>query len=93
MGAPQQQAPPAANQTLNSDPIADNMLLYQRKNGGFKHFRGDKKWIINMYLLLKNSKNSKWLRKGIDVTIDNEATTKEIKYLVKAYKSYNQEAF
>jgi PelA/Pel-15E family pectate lyase len=30
---------------------------------------------------------------GIDATIDNEATTKEIKYLVKAYKIYKNEAY
>jgi PelA/Pel-15E family pectate lyase len=30
---------------------------------------------------------------GIDATIDNEATTKEIKYLIKAYKVYNREVY
>jgi PelA/Pel-15E family pectate lyase len=30
---------------------------------------------------------------GIDATIDNEATTKEIKYLVKAYKTYKIAAY
>ena len=95
MGAAQQQAPPATNQTLNSDPIADNMLLYQRKNGGWpKHFQGDKKVDYKHVLTAEELKElQSGYEKGIDVTIDNEATTKEIKYLVKAYKSYKKEAY
>ena len=95
MGVPQQQAPPATNQTLNSDPIADNMLLYQRKNGGWpKHFQGDKKVDYKHVLTAEELKElQSGYEKGIDVTIDNEATTKEIKYLVKAYKSYKKEAY
>lgn len=70
-----------------SDAIADKMLLYQRKNGGWpKHFQAKK---VN-YSEELDADELKQLRKGyeegIDATIDNEATTKEIKYLVKAYK-------
>ncbi|MGG9964639.1 pectate lyase [Ferruginibacter sp. SUN106] len=78
-----------------SDPIADKMLIYQRKNGGWpKHFQGNR----NVdYKRVLNDVELKELRsgydEGIDATIDNEATTKEIKYLVKAYKAYKNEAY
>jgi PelA/Pel-15E family pectate lyase len=93
-GAPAQPAAPTAlNQ--NSDAIADNMLLYQRKNGGWpKHFPGDKKVDYTHELTtaeLKDLQNG--YEKGIDATIDNEATTKEIKYLVKSYKKTRKEIY
>jgi len=80
---------------VNTDPVADKMLLYQRKNGGWpKHFQGNKNVDYKREL---NETELKELRsgydEGIDATIDNEATTKEIKYLVKAYKTYNNEAY
>ena len=78
-----------------ADPVADNMLLYQRKNGGWpKHFQGDRKVDYKRVL---NEAELKELQSGydagIDATIDNEATTKEIKYLVKAYKATKNEAY
>jgi len=81
--------------TKSFDPIADNMLLYQRSNGGWpKHFQGGTKVDYNKIL---NADELKELKAGyvagIDATIDNEATTKEIKYLVKAYKIYKKEAY
>lgn len=80
---------------LVTDPVAENMLLYQRSNGGWpKHFQGEKKVDYKRQL---NEDEKKELRsgfaEGIDATIDNDATTKEIKYLVKAYKQTNNEAY
>ncbi|MGC4104414.1 pectate lyase [Ferruginibacter sp.] len=78
-----------------TDPVAENMLLYQRKNGGWpKHFQGNK----NVdYKRVLNDAELKELRdgyeKGIDATIDNQATTKEIRYLAQAYKTYNNPAY
>lgn len=71
-----------------TDPVAENMLLYQRSNGGWpKHFQGDKK-VDYKRELTPDEKNE--LRSGYaagkDATIDNSATTKEIRYLAKAYK-------
>lgn len=88
MGAPEQPvAPKAASQ--NGDPVADNMLLYQRSNGGWpKHFKEkavDYKKILSATELEELKAG---YEKGIDATIDNNATTKEIKYLVTAYKTY-----
>lgn len=81
--------------SAESDPVADMILLYQRKNGGWpKHFQGDRKVDYKKVL---NADELKELQSGydagIDATIDNEATTKEIKYLVKAYKTYKKEAY
>jgi len=64
------------------------MLLYQRSNGGWpKQFPRDKKVDYNREL---NADEKIELVSGyagsIDATIDNEATTKEIRYLAKAYK-------
>lgn len=71
-----------------TDPFAENMLLYQRANGGWpKHFQGNNKVDYSKQL---NEAELQELKsgydKGIDATIDNEATTKEIRYLVKQYK-------
>ncbi len=73
-----------------ADPVADNMLLYQRGNGGWpKHFMGQKvdysKILTEEELRILKSGYTE----GIDATIDNEATTKEIRYLMKAFKSAN----
>ena len=95
--ANKQASPSALDVALqkNDDPIADNMLLYQRKNGGWpKHFQGDRKVDYKRVL---NESELKELKDGydagIDATIDNDATTKEIKYLVKAYKTYKKDAY
>lgn len=71
-----------------TDPVADNMLLYQRSNGGWpKHFQGDKK--VDYARQLTDEEKLELLSGyavGKDATIDNEATTREIRYLVKAFK-------
>ena len=74
--------------TVVTDPIAENMLLYQRSNGGWpKHFK-EQKVDYNQNL---SADDLVILRRGyaegIDATIDNDATFKEIKYLVKAYNA------
>ncbi|MEI9956535.1 MAG: pectate lyase [Ferruginibacter sp.] len=71
------------------------MLLYQRKNGGWpKHFQGNKNVDYKRELTEAELKELKdGYDASIDATIDNEATTKEIKYLVKAYKIYKVDAY
>jgi PelA/Pel-15E family pectate lyase len=88
-------SPAVTNQVNESDPIADKMLLYQRKNGGWpKHFQGNRNVDYKRVLTdaeLQELKSG--YEEGIDATIDNQATTKEIKYLVKAYKTFKNEAY
>lgn len=71
-----------------ADPVAENMLLYQRSNGGWpKHFQGDRK--VDYKRVLTPEEKMELVSgyaSGIDATIDNDATTKEIRYLAKAYK-------
>ena len=72
----------------DKDLVAENMLLYQRANGGWpKHF---KEAAIN-YTRVLTEEERKELQAGYtaskDATIDNNATTKEILYLVKAFKT------
>ncbi len=79
---------PSGGATDLTDPVADNMLLYQRSNGGWpKHFMGRnvdyKKILTGEELAILKSGYAE----GMDATIDNEATTKEIRYLAKAYKT------
>ncbi|HMD00173.1 MAG TPA: pectate lyase, partial [Ferruginibacter sp.] len=79
---------PAKVAAAATDPVAENMLLYQRANGGWpKHFQGNKNVDYNHQLTDDEMKELQaGYAEGKDATIDNEATTKEIKYLVKQYK-------
>jgi PelA/Pel-15E family pectate lyase len=77
------------------DPVAENMLLYQRKNGGWpKHFQGDRKVDYNRTLTRSEKKElHSGYTEGMDATIDNDATSKEIRYLAKAYKKTGNAAY
>ncbi len=78
-----------------TDPVAENMLLYQRSNGGWpKHFPVNKNVDYNKEL---SGEERIALVAGyaasMDATIDNGATTKEIRYLCKAYKQTKNEKY
>lgn len=66
------------------DSIAEKMLLYQRSNGGWPQPGGD---AINYKKPLNESLKTKLLseKNKFDTTIDDQATTLEIKYLMEAY--------
>ena len=69
------------------DFIANNMLLYQRKNGGWpKHFQQLRVDYTRQLTDSQKIELKVGYEAGMDATIDNDATSKEIKYLVKAYK-------
>ena len=85
---------PVRNKKNAYDTVAENMLLYQRSNGGWpKHFKEDK--IDYKHILTRSEEKElrSGYQEGIDATIDNNATTREIKYLVKAYKKSNDKRF
>lgn len=83
-----------ANGYRTTDTVAENMLLYQRSNGGWpKHFRGAN---VNYRKTLSGDELRELQAgydQGMDATIDNSATTKEIRYLAKAYKNTKDRRF
>lgn len=89
---------PAATAAVKTTPaydtVAENMLLYQRANGGWpKQFQKEK---VDYHKMLSPSDQSELrsgYEEGIDATIDNNATTKEIRYLCKAFKKTGDKRF
>ncbi len=76
------------------DTVAENMLLYQRANGGWpKQFQKEK---VD-YKKILNATELKELGEGfaqsMDATIDNNATTRETRYLAKIFKKYGDKRF
>lgn len=80
-------------ESFGQDLVADNMLLFQRNYGGWpKHYQEQKVDYKRSYseqekALITDEKNRN------DATIDNEATTKEIKYLIKTYKQTKNKTY
>lgn len=76
-----------------TDAVADNMLIYQRSVGGWPKALG--KEVVDYKKVL--SENEKLTIKADsmhnDATIDNKATTKEIRYLVTAFKNTQHQAY
>jgi len=75
------------------DPVADNMLMFQRNYGGWPKHLGNnaidykKEYTVAERAAITDDSGTN------DATIDNDATTKEIKYLVKAYKQFNNKKY
>jgi len=69
----------------NTDPVAENMLLYQRAIGGWPKAVKEIKVDYNKTLTAAEKKETRSDSLKIDATIDNHATTREILYLVKAF--------
>jgi len=72
-----------------TDPIAENMLVYQRAIGGWPKHINDVKVDYNKTLTDADKASVLDDKYRNDATIDNGATTKEIRHLLKAYKSTN----
>ncbi len=68
------------------DPMAENMLLYQRAAGGWPKAVNEVKVDYTKQLSEAEKKAVIADSMHIDATIDNNATTREIRYLVKAFK-------
>ena len=68
-----------------TDSTAEKMLLYQRNNGGFPQPHGD---AIKYEKPISSALKAQLLaeKNELDATIDDEATTREIKGLALAYK-------
>lgn len=82
-----------ATASFAQDAVADNMLLYQRAVGGWPKHIGEVKIDYNKPLS-EGEKAGLVDDKGRnDATIDNNATTKEIRYLIKAYKTAGNKTY
>ncbi|HUR67064.1 MAG TPA: pectate lyase [Chitinophagaceae bacterium] len=76
-------------QLTAQDLQADNMLLFQRSNGGWsKQFKGKSFKYDAEFSVEQRSEIAIEAAKD-DANIDNGSTTKEIRYLVQAYKKIN----
>ncbi|TXK45751.1 pectate lyase [Pontibacter qinzhouensis] len=72
--------------TAKTDAVAENMLLYQRESGGWPKAVNNKavNYTVTLTSAQKNALKAGFTSK--DATIDNNATSKEIWHLAKAYK-------
>ncbi|RYY87953.1 MAG: pectate lyase [Chitinophagaceae bacterium] len=75
------------------DAVADNMLAYQRSNGGWPKHIGEVKVDYNKTLTADERAGLLDDKGRNDATIDNSATTKEIRYLLKAYGKSGNTAY
>lgn len=82
-----------ASTVFAQDYVADNMLVYQRNIGGWPKHIGETK--IDYTKKLSDEAKAAIQADGAhnDATIDNYATSKEIRYLVTAYKKWNNKAY
>lgn len=78
-----------------SDPIADNMLVYQCSSGGWAKQFGLSLWPIDYkkHMTDERKRIIKLNTDHFESTIDNDATTPEIKYLVDAYGKTANKAY
>lgn len=75
------------------DAVADNMLLYQRMIGGWPKHLNNVKIDYNKILSPGNKAALLDDKYRNDATIDNQATQKEIRYLLKAYQRTGNKAY
>lgn len=76
-----------------SDSIAENMLLLQRNYGGWSKFFNKQKVDYKQVFGPREIKLAEEQKEFKDATVDNNATTKEIRYLVKAYHETRNERY
>ena len=77
----------------NADPVAENMLVYQRSIGGWPKHINDVK--VDYNKTLSDAEKASVLddKNRNDATIDNQATIKEIRYLLKAHKTTGKKEY
>ncbi|MBR7950130.1 pectate lyase [Microvirga sp. STR05] len=75
------------------DSVAERMLLYQRSVGGWPKALDDVKVKYDHPLTTAERAAARKVPAKSDATIDNDATTREIRYLAKAYKATQNPAY
>ncbi|MEO7310223.1 MAG: pectate lyase [Chitinophagaceae bacterium] len=95
VAADQQIAPKSSydDAQATTDPVAENMLMFQRNNGGWSKHLDEKAVNYDKTYTPEEQAYIRGKQGLLDATIDNEATTREIKYLVKIYKKTNNQAY
>lgn len=83
----------SATASFAQDASADNMLLYQRSIGGWPKAINEVKVDYTKALSEEEKASLSANRSRNDATIDNGATTKEIRSLLKAYKESGNKAY
>ncbi|MCZ4243327.1 pectate lyase [Pedobacter punctiformis] len=76
-----------------TDSIADKMLIYQLGNGGWPKQLEDKSVVKYENPLTPELKELIKSTKDLHATFDNKATSREVVYLVKAYKKTQNKAY
>ncbi len=75
------------------DKVAENMLMFQRTVGGWpKHFEEKAINYSREYTAVEKATIAEEASRN-DATIDNGATTKEIRYLLKSYKASGKKEY
>lgn len=82
-----------SNLLFAQDRVADNMLLYQRSVGGWPKHIGEQKIDYTKPVSVAEKAGLLDDKYRNDATIDNNATSKEIRYLVKAYNQTNNKSY
>lgn len=82
----------APQEAAELDSTAERMLLYQRSNGGWPQPGGN---AIKYNLVLTPTQKQMLLadKAKLDATIDDQATTREVNYLVTAYAKTKNENY
>jgi PelA/Pel-15E family pectate lyase len=78
-----------------TDSIAENMLVYQRSSGGWAKQFGLSLWPVDYKRHLSQERREIIREDQVhyEATIDNDATTPEIRYLVKAFTETGNKAY
>ncbi|MBV9987241.1 MAG: pectate lyase [Chitinophagaceae bacterium] len=87
------EVPISATVQTGPDPVAENMLVYQRAVGGWPKAVNEVKVDYSKMLTEAEARAIRNDSMHIDATIDNNATTREIRYLVKAFKQTKHAAY
>jgi PelA/Pel-15E family pectate lyase len=91
--ASQVTVPAAPPQTAAQDTTAEKMLAFQRSNGGWPKAVNEVKVDYRRRLSPADLANARREAGQEDATIDNNATTREITYLVSAFKTTQNPAY
>ena len=82
-----------AQAQIQKDSLADKILLYQLPNGAWPKQLIDKS-VVDYRLPINGPLSKKIKDTGVDhATLDNNATTREINSLIKAYKATRHKAY